>query len=636
MVATLMLITLLVLRVGAQLQGYNCSQEPHQKISLTTVADCPVGDSISLVTAKEARIVALETIIKVQVPRCHLVLHLTVTHCGMHSHQSLLQGRHRHDVGLTESACSSMHVTRFWSFGKSKVDLKIGLNHGSFLQGGTIDSDSGDCQGDRIEHYEYAILLTTEEVSISIPERTLTTQGVTLELKHPCDAALGCYVTREVPTFTCDSGTLLEVYRGEIEEYTVSDRTIVLISGEQQGALELKDNSVVCNLALRRTNEQRLFYTTDMTRPLPLAGKMDLPMYMSAQMSYLHYTAATDRHQIVRRLGHDLCEVERRVIMNTLSILRKEPDVISHLEYDSFMGKGTSGMRAGEVLYLFECNTISVQARTTGNICYEYMAVMAEGRPMFLKPFSHHLVESAPEMSCMSPIRPLYQIGSHWFDAHTKQGVASPYVLEPSSRQRHNYSAIYRPSGLMTKASFEAFVSSLQSQSRRTTINSVITDAAQPGAANRPHGPEYDNALETLGLGIAAFATFLEKLGAWFGLMGGVILLITIIKSSYSKFSIFKIMTDAGVSIKNKLLALFCFDSFSMAELLNSKIANRAKDIEVAKASGGEQNVRLLSVYPVIDNMVTYDAPPRQAPTAPTTRSVAESRAESMARLLKK
>lgn len=587
----------------SSLRAYNCSSEPYDTLSLLEVGACIRESNATSVSRPSVSVVTLSTSKTVRLPRCRLSVLLTEWHCGMHSHISIVSPQTAADLPMTAALCYEMHTTRIWVYRSLSIVLKLGKNQGTATIGGSFKRD-GSCtseKGGSIMQVQYEIFLTQEDVIYSIPDKSLTLLGVVLSLEDSCDAELGCLSIRDLPLPTCNAGDLRLVYSGPAEEYQVGERTLVLVSGDQQGAFELKERTVICNLPLSRTNEQALFYTTDLARPLESATPMSLPLYLSSQLSFMHYHSAANRHQTALAFSHALCELERSMLKNRLAILRREPDIISHDEYTDLMGKGISALRAGEVLYLFRCEEVEVTARSTPTTCYEFLPISVGDKPMFMEPFTHIISETSPSIPCFTPFRPLYHINGAWYDVHTKSAAASPRTLNPAQPVRVELAREYRPNGLMTKESYQAFRDSLQNPSRRKAATNLFADVAYNPGTDPLSRAEYADALGNLRRGMAEVASVLEKIGAWTGFCGLVLFVLTVIHRIVTKYAMWRILRTAGATVAERLRAIFFPDAFITQHVTRvAKAASRETASLVCPSAPHEQKM-----YPSIGEPVT-------------------------------
>lgn len=614
---------------AGQIRAYNCSSEPHEALSLRDVGDCPPATKVVEKRKVRATIAVLTVARPEELLRCRVEVHREVWHCGMQSHVSIMAPRTRHPLVLTTSTCHDLHAGHIWNFQGESIALKRGRTSGTLTLGGEFMRASGTCTGDVIQVFEYDILLTLESVEFSIPDRTIRAGGLTLPYDNPCDAVYGCLVVRDLAAPTCDQGELQQLYVGEVEEYQVDQRLLVLVSGEQQGALEVKARTVVCNTVVFATNERRLFYATEGVPPLPPARPMSLPLYLSAQLSSLHYHSAADRHQMLQLFSQRLCSLEQEMLRNRLALLRTEPDVISHAEYSDIMGPGIGALKAGEVLYLFQCTEVLVEARSTPGACYEYLPVHLDGQALFVEPFTHVLTGTSPAVSCFTPLRPLFQIGGRWYDAHTKQAAAPPRQLDPSRPLQVELPSEFRPNGLMTEESYQAFRASLQSPSRRKAAASIFADVAFDPTGSPLERPEYTSALGNLREGLAAVTSTMERVGAWCGLLGMVFFLSNALHASIGSFMLWRALTAAGESLKNRLLAFCFFDSAyvrHMASQAHPSGAGGGAEPGPATAPPSAEEAPLVDrMYPSVPPMT----PPRPPAPQPATMTLAELREEA-------
>ena len=94
------------------------------------------------------------------------------------------------------------------------------------------------------------------------------------------------------------------------------------------------------------------------------------------------------------------CELERKVLANSLSIATISPDLLA---YQIMRGPGYISLLAGEVVHVLKCVQVEVKVRPTEE-CYQELPVFWEEKPRFLSPRTHILREFGTKAICDSMI----------------------------------------------------------------------------------------------------------------------------------------------------------------------------------------------------------------------------------------
>lgn len=595
-------------QAGNQLVGYNCSSYPHQTISLTEVGSCPEPSESIKVDSRIGQLVVLEQEVKFKALRCQIEIYETVWNCGMYSHLSLFVPRRRISYPMSHKICEGIGKELKWEYAGEMRTLRYGVNQDSITHGGYFNKDTADCdyqEGfEKIKVYEYKVTLLREKAVYSYSHETITMNGVEFKKDDPCDAIYGCLDLSELEIGSCSSGQIKGLYTGQVEKYTVDERTMLLITDNSQGGVELLKNTTICGFSLTTTNEETVFYSDIPYPRVEPAGPMALSTYLTSQMSYLHYSAATERAQLASSLAYAICKVERKVLQNTLAILRSEPKMVSHIHYKELLGPGVHAVRSGEVMYLFECDSVDVQVRDTDGTCYEYLPVIAMGKNMFMTPFNHYLTEVSPVISCSTPVRSMYQFGNVWFDISAQAIGKSPLVLAPSKIKKMTFPKPFLPKGMMTEKNYLAFKDSLSRSVRRESAGIALADTLYSEPSSSTVRAEYNGLFATLNRKLSSVASGLEKFGAWCGLIGFVLFGVSVLRAGLRSYALWGDLKGYGVSIKKRLFALCCYDSIVVREMEEGR-----KPLKPNSENGEMRPYRAQPVAPTYGELTKTETP---------------------------
>ncbi|CAB0028037.1 unnamed protein product [Trichogramma brassicae] len=122
------------------------------------------------------------------------------------------------------------------------------------------------------------------------------------------------------------------------------------------------------------------------------------------------------------------CELERKVIENTLSIATTQPAEVARKIMKS---QGWTGIVRGEIIYLVKCLRVMTELRKTDD-CYEQLPVTFQNQSMFLAPRTRILVANGKEVQCDGRLPPMFKLGDQWYRSipHIVP-AATPEILAP-------------------------------------------------------------------------------------------------------------------------------------------------------------------------------------------------------------
>ena len=125
-----------------------------------------------------------------------------------------------------------------------------------------------------------------------------------------------------------------------------------------------------------------------------------------------------------------MCEVERREILNSLSLASTSPDEFAN----NIMQKtGYLTKLVGEAVHIIKCTPTSVKIHHTRE-CYEEFPVIAGNTTWFLTPKTHILIKTGTQVDCDIIIPPYYKIDGCWIKLLPKPRRAETNITTFKSR----------------------------------------------------------------------------------------------------------------------------------------------------------------------------------------------------------
>lgn len=134
------------------LLAYDCGGDTLNTttISLLEVGECEAPQRTTNHTDIHLQLLQTAEFMNISLLFCRIEIERHITHCGMHSHSSVvLGGRKKHLLDLDHSACKKIHHSKSFQYGQliPLYDLTPNvLNHRSLTLAGSVNYD-GACEG---------------------------------------------------------------------------------------------------------------------------------------------------------------------------------------------------------------------------------------------------------------------------------------------------------------------------------------------------------------------------------------------------------------------------------------------------------------------------------------------------------
>ena len=166
------------------------------------------------------------------------------------------------------------------------------------------------------------------------------------------------------------------------------------------------------------------------------ADNLDLMTYVNSKFIYVEKRIRRHFNSLYRDVLEKRCNLERKVLGNTLSIVAQNPDEFAL----RLKGRpGYIGIVAGEVIYVAKCIPVIVQQREATD-CYNELPVSRNGEPMFLTARSRILTRMGVKLICDEKLPTVYRIGKQYIKFLPIREVAdAPTILTPETEARFSY-----------------------------------------------------------------------------------------------------------------------------------------------------------------------------------------------------
>lgn len=457
--------------------AYDCGglELNYTSVSILDVGECDTNPTITGEAETYIQILQLQEVYDIMVYSCKISVTYLVTHCGMHSHASVVNGGLVSKI-LELSNVECRNTLRFKStmvYGKAIQGLKVNSTLTTSLTlAGRID-DHGSCKGaffaDGIYKWEDVVVQATVNIALTehLASYHVEDSKVRLRSGTSCSYSdMQCIDFEDGPTYwdsltskVCTPDSYMTLYSGKAFKAVVND---TFNPGPPQIMYTVKDQRMLatltvissvplCHLNAYQTDHPKLLVYESLARDFyfrqaaPSVKNMDLFLYVNSKFSYLEGHIKNSLKVLYRTIMYQKCKLERIVLQNQLSLALTSPSEFAY----TYMGHpGYTAVTLGEVVHVIKCTPVDVQV-VKYKECVQELPVLYKNKTMFMTPKTHLIQSRATPLTCTPILKPKYKLNGKWFsyvgeliDAH------NPDILAPNQDLEWTYT----PAGdLMTQ-----------------------------------------------------------------------------------------------------------------------------------------------------------------------------------------
>ncbi|KYN12133.1 hypothetical protein ALC57_15695 [Trachymyrmex cornetzi] len=387
-------------------------------LSLINIEECDIPQQIVNSSKIYVQLLQLNDFKSVNVIQCKIEIDRTIKKCGMFSHtMDVHNGQFSYIAKVSREACQRMHI--YGSFeiaGTHVTGLKSNQTSSRpIILAGHVDHD-GACAGS-VYSDPYGIwssVIVLGSIKITLQDYVVDVR-INTNRVHLRSGGVAPRVTCELSATRCtdieggdtfwepvpidnykfaDYGVLYNGYANKILDASNerSQTVYSLTTPSMIFSLTSTGKYSTCGHTLIRTEHPKLiiFETTLENAINPtqvganLAGSKTL---INSKFVYVERHMRIQVNQLYRDIlgWHPQCQLEYRMIQNSLAITARSPDVFA---YYFMKGPGYMALLAGEVIHIVKCVPVEVKiARTTE--CYEQLPVLRANETYFLTPQTH-------------------------------------------------------------------------------------------------------------------------------------------------------------------------------------------------------------------------------------------------------
>lgn len=349
--------------------------------------------------------------------------------------------------------------------GRSLTRLARGYNHATMTYKGQVGSD-GYCTGESFSdngvEYEhtaairsYTVFLQKGTGTYDIKEgKYITRRGTRCQKDNSCfsgeeghiffntEVERACTEDKHVVLY---QGPALKVISGKMPDlYVVNDT-------EQRFALTSSTPFNLCGRKVWKTGHTDLFiaqrdevmgWSFDMGSSRSPGGKnVMLSAYTNSKIIYFEWNLSGQLDDLWTLVQTSTCQTNEQVLKDQLSIGATNPEEFAYT-YNDYR-PGMSGVKMGEVIYLFRCAAVGGIVLRSTDQCYDDIPVTWKNESWFLTPRTHILSRTGKTVPCVSAMPPMHRIDGTWVSMERKSRTgAHPDVLTAEGAGEWSYKRI--------------------------------------------------------------------------------------------------------------------------------------------------------------------------------------------------
>lgn len=456
-----LLLILYLLPDARGLVGYDCSTGNTQitSISLKNIGYCDIPEVEVQSTTKYIQLLQISNLKFTHVHHCKIEIYRQIFHCGTWGFLGATQnGVAEYMMDISSDDCRKIHKTKRFSLGHNIIDgLRSNATETRSITIAGAADEKGYCDGvlysDPFGHYTRVVVQGTIKItlmdylaSVNLDENKLhLRQGYHCSFNQGyCNDMEGGYTFWErFPKDACNFDRYSVLYEGHAHRGLVAsfnnNRTeseVIYTVETDENTFAVKQEKIItrCGFQLIQTEHPKLFilegakgsFFTSARMVSP--KEMDVFIYVNSKFVYVEKHIRRQLKDLFRDIMKHRCELEQKVLRNSLSIASMSPD---NFAYDFTQQPGHTSVLAGEVIYIIKCQPIVLKVRKVDD-CYIELPVHKGEEDYFITARTHILKKVGTQIAC-SPILPvMYEVDDVCYKFLPSITEAkSPQTLQP-------------------------------------------------------------------------------------------------------------------------------------------------------------------------------------------------------------
>lgn len=484
--------------------AYTCdvTSPEFKTIDLTHVEQCVKGNSRVQNVVRQFQLVQTNEKLPVHVKHCKIQITRLVTHCGMHSHSSMVDsglGEYVFDIG--QEACNRVHETRMLRI-NNKISI-YNLIHNSTVSrsvtlAGSLDK-SGSCEGesysDPFGTWSHVVVQATIQITLVDYLATVDMNNDYLHLKsglvckysrgYCMDTIMGDTVWNYASLHECSDDMYTVLYSGQGEliqhpnEEGDSLGTYFVETHDRTFALKAIRTIKLCKGNALQTEHPRLYivpraefgYLFDNKAVAP--ESLDLLIYMNAKFVYLDRSTQRNFETLYNEITYHSCLTERKTMKTQLTLAYIDPPQFAYNLVDE---PGVTAVLAGQVAHIIKCIPVIVKMRKTTR-CYQELPITYMNTSVFLQARSRIIQKIGTEVECNPTMPNLFFLQRNWWGVSSSVHPGrEPVVLDPNRKSswKYHHSESIATSGIYDDEELKTLQNRMLFHNERTAIESNI------------------------------------------------------------------------------------------------------------------------------------------------------------------
>ncbi|AYP67567.1 glycoprotein [Genoa virus] len=510
-------IIMMLINTGETLIGYDCTNKNTNltAVSLSTVTPCHEDRRPDDEEEVDIQLVQRRSNDLVQIKTCLVERSYLITHCGMHSHSSVMyRGITVKDIIKTSrNQCNMLHDHGTYQLMNGALITGLKVNSSfttSVVEMGGIGA-GGKCHGTSFylnnHHYESAVMsssynfkLMEEHAKLELETgliRPSSSYAQPFHKREGFDPDLG-YIFWDGTGVNekCSRTSYLVVYEGKAKVFVSrgGTKTLVVNNTDQVMAIGLRDPAILCHQQAVETDHPKLFVVN---KAMGIGGfyfiktqvhpsEVDLFLYTNSKLVYVEQHLSRELTTVFQHFHKRMCEVKHQSLnqLTTLAFMSPEEFAWAYAKRP-----GVTGVVRGEIVYVVECEPVSVDFRASSR-CYQEIPVTMNGTDMFIKPRSRILARFGTEIDCSPIAPPLYLLQGGWVAFTPLPASApAPLIMTAEPVEKWTYKAVPRlvASGIYSQETLAKYQQSLMFPTERTAITHTISAVIAGMDVNNQH-----------------------------------------------------------------------------------------------------------------------------------------------------
>lgn len=452
------------------LVAYDCAADELNvtAISLYRPQECSSPTVGKTTTIVRIQVIQQRTSHRTRVIQCSLMTERSITHCGMHSHASMVANSYAHEIKMfTYPECLRLletghhefdHRTRVWNIKPNTTTRGESIIAGSITGSSCIGayySSGGQEWEEVVVRLKYEFRLYEFYAIADVPKNIISLRNglqCPFSSGHCVDALEGSVTWDVTIKGECPRTEYVNLFNGNVNKTTSAndgpENSLAIYAAKtEQGLFSIRSlkKTEACGYIVYSTDHPLIYIYEVLGMIAPFrnyhadARDLDIFTYFNSKINLLESHMHHQMEQLYDELYTDVCEMEKKVLGTQLILARLYPnDFASEL----MRSDGYTAVVAGETIYLLQCRPVYVRLNPLPE-CYQEIPVLRSEEKWFMTPMTRILQKEGTRVECSSFLAPKYRFGDKWYTLDgTIRETPPPDSLSTGLKANWTYSDI--------------------------------------------------------------------------------------------------------------------------------------------------------------------------------------------------